>query len=111
MKLILFQVVVGWVPEKQRDQGNKSAAPKMIKSLAALAVFALLGASVTASPTFAPEVKAREATALGKGDRLEVLATNSNCLKQVWPDFAASCLRTPGSAARILEALLVTVRR
>ncbi len=42
----------------------------MIKSLTALAIFALLGASVIALPGFAPQVKASEVVALAKGDRV-----------------------------------------
>jgi hypothetical protein len=60
---------------------------------------------------FAPKVEAGEVTVLAKGDRLEVKAAASNCSTQVWPDFAASCLRKPGSGAKILEARLVTARR
>jgi hypothetical protein len=81
----------------------------MVKSLSALAIFALLGALVIALPSFAPEVKAGEVAVLGKSDRLEVRATN--CSTQVWPDFAASCLRRPGSGSKILGARLVTTRR
>jgi len=44
----------------------------MIKSLAAFAIFAVLGASVIALPEFAPKVEASEAVALAKADRLEV---------------------------------------
>jgi len=83
----------------------------MVKSLSALAIFALLGASVIALPGFAPKMEAGEVAVLAKGDRLEVQATTSNCSTQVWPDFAASCLRKPGSGAKILEARLVTARR
>ena len=83
----------------------------MVKSLSALATFALLGASVIALPGFAPKLEAGEVAVLAKGDRLEVRATSSNCSTQVWPDFAASCLRKPGSGAKILEARLVTGRR
>jgi hypothetical protein len=83
----------------------------MIKSLSALAIFLLLGASVVALPLFAPEAAAGEVTALAKGDRLEVRATAANCSTQVWPEFAASCLRNADSHATIVEARLVTARR
>jgi hypothetical protein len=83
----------------------------MVKSLSALAILALLGASVMALPGFAPKLEAGEVAALAKGDRVEVRATSSNCSTQVWPDFAASCLRKPGSGTKILEARLVTARR
>jgi hypothetical protein len=83
----------------------------MVKSLSALAIFALLGTSVMALPGFAPKVEAGEAAVLAKGDRLQVRATISSCPTQVWPNFAASCLRTPGSGAKIMDARLVTARR
>jgi len=83
----------------------------MVKSLSALAVFALLGASVIALPGFAPKVQTDDVAVLAKGDRLEVRASASNCSTQVWPDFAASCLRNAGSGTKILEARLVTARR
>ena len=80
----------------------------MVKSLSALATFALLGALVIALPGL---MEAGGLAVLAKGDQLEVQATTSNCSTQVWPDFAASCLRKPGSGAKILEARLVTARR
>jgi hypothetical protein len=81
----------------------------MIKSLSAMAMFALLGASVIALPGFAPEVKAREVAALAKSDRLEIRTTG--CSTQVWPNLAASCLWKSGSPSKILEARLVTTPR
>lgn len=83
----------------------------MIKSLAALAVFAALGASVTALPGFAPKVEAGETVALAKADRFAIRSVPPHCVKQVWPDFAAACLRNSGSEAKIVEARLVTARR
>jgi hypothetical protein len=83
----------------------------MVKSLSALAIFALLGAAVVALPGFAPEVEAGEAAALAKADRLEVRAAASNCSTQVWPDLAASCLRQAGSRMTVVEARLVSARR
>jgi hypothetical protein len=82
----------------------------MIKSLAAFAVFAVLGASVIALPWFAPKVEASEAVAFAKADRLAVRSVSQNCFKQVWPDFAAACLRN-GSSGAVVEARLVTARR
>jgi hypothetical protein len=83
----------------------------MIKSLSALVLLALLGTSVIALPEFAPKVQTDDVAVLAKGDRLEVRAAASNCSTQVWPDFAASCLRNAGSGAKILEARLVIARR
>ena len=81
----------------------------MIKSFIALAIFALLGASVVALPGFAPEVKASEAVALPQAERLDIQPVARNCSQQVWPDFDASCLRNGG--AMVPEARLVTARR
>jgi hypothetical protein len=83
----------------------------MIKSLSALAIFLLLGASIVALPFFAPQAAAGEVAALAKGDRLEVRAAAANCSTQVWPEFAASCLRSANSHTAIVEARLVTARR
>jgi hypothetical protein len=83
----------------------------MIKSLAPLAIFALLGASVMALPMFAPEVKAEETLAFDKADRLAVHPVIRDCSSQVWPDFDTSCLRESGSGNRVREARLVTARR
>jgi hypothetical protein len=83
----------------------------MVKSLSALAIVLLLGASVIALPGFAPKVQTDDVAVLAKGDRLEVRAAASNCSSQVWPNFAASCLRNAGSGGKILEARLVTTRR
>jgi len=83
----------------------------MVKSLSALAVVSLLGASVIALPGFAPKVQTDKVAVLAKGDRLEVRVAASNCSAQVWPDFAASCLRNAGSGGKILETRLVTARR
>jgi hypothetical protein len=82
----------------------------MFKSLAALGVFALLGASVIALPGFAPKAETGAAIALAKADRLEVRSLAQRCSKQVWPDFATACLRD-GNSTAIVEARLVTVRR
>jgi hypothetical protein len=79
----------------------------MVKSLLALAIFTLLGASVIALPGFAPKLEASEITVLAKSDRLEVRAPAPTCSTQIWPDFSTACLRKPGSAAKISEARLV----
>jgi hypothetical protein len=83
----------------------------MIKSLSALVIFALLGASVVALPGFAPTVQARESAAMAKGDRLEIKKAGVECATQVWPNFAASCLRATSSGVNVPEARLVTARR
>ena len=83
----------------------------MVKSLSALAILLLLGAAVVALPGFAPRVEARESAVLAKSDRLEVRAAAVNCSTQVWPDFAASCLRNTNAGVKIHEARLVTLHR
>jgi hypothetical protein len=83
----------------------------MIKSLTALAIFAILGAAVIVLPGFAPQVEASETAALAKGDRLEVRSAARNCSQQVWPNFDASCLRNGEPGAILREARLVTARR
>jgi hypothetical protein len=108
-ELLLIVAVVMPVPANGGIEVKKSAA-KMVKSLSALAIFALLGASVVALPGFAPKVEAGEVAALAKADRLEVRAAASNCSTQVWPDYDASCLRNPTSRT-VVEARLVTARR
>jgi hypothetical protein len=81
----------------------------MIKSFAALAIFAILGTSVIALPGFAPEVKAGETVALAKTDRLELRPIEQNCSQQIWPNYYTSCLRNGDATVR--EARLVTARR
>jgi hypothetical protein len=58
----------------------------MVKSLVALSIFALFGASVIALPY----ASAGETAASAKGDRLDVRA---DCSQQVWPNISSSCLR------------------
>ena len=83
----------------------------MIKSLMPLAVFAFLGTSLLALPGFAPEVKANEAIALAKADRLAIHPIAGNCASQIWPNIASTCLRQPGSDIAVREARLVTAKR
>jgi hypothetical protein len=83
----------------------------MMKSLSALAIFALLGALVVALPGFAPDVKASETTALAKADRLPIHPVLRNCSGEVWPDFDNSCLRGDGFAAQVRTVSLTTARR
>lgn len=83
----------------------------MVKSLAAIAILAVLGTSVIALPGFAPKLEASETYALAKGDRLPVRSAVIDCSKQSWPEFASSCLRKSDPAAIVLEARVVTARR
>jgi hypothetical protein len=108
---LLTIVVASPIPERKRDRDAKRQQPKMLKSFSALAIFFVLGAAVIALPGTAPAVEAGEGAVLAKADRLEVRPATLNCAEQVWPDFAASCLRNPASGAEILQARLVTARR
>jgi hypothetical protein len=83
----------------------------MIKSISAFAIFVALGASVIALPGFAPAVKADEAAAFPKADRLAGPSVTGNCASQIWPNIASSCLRDAASGATVREARLVTARR
>jgi hypothetical protein len=93
------------------DDQRQSAVPKMIKSLTAITIFALLGAAVIALPGFAPQVRADEVVALAKANRLAIHPAAGNCASQTWPNFESSCLRHVESGATVDEARLVTVRR
>ena len=83
----------------------------MIRSISALAIFSLLGAGVIALPGFAPAVKADEAVAFPKADRLAGFQVTGNCASQTWPNISSSCLRDTASGAAVREARLVTARR
>jgi len=82
----------------------------MIRYLAPLAIFALLGVSAMALPMFVPEVKANEALAPGKASPA-TQPVGRDCSDQVWPNFDTSCLRAAGSRIKVEEARLVTARR
>jgi hypothetical protein len=90
---------------------DKSQQPRMVKSLSALAIFSLLGASLMALPGIAYTVQAREVAVLAKGDRLQVHAAAMNCSSQVWPDFAASCLRSTNPNEKLEQVRFVSARR
>jgi hypothetical protein len=96
------------IPERGGIGHRPQSAAQMIKSLTALAILAMLGASVIALPGFAPQVEASETAALAKGDRLELRSAARKCSQQVWPDFDTSCLRK--GDVMIREARLVTAR-
>jgi hypothetical protein len=83
----------------------------MIRSLAALAILAFLGAAVVALRAFAPQANASETVALAKADRLDIRPITRNCSQQVWPNFEMSCLRRADSGVMIREVRLVTARR
>lgn len=98
------------IPKSRWIEDKKVSSP-MVKSLLALAMFLLLGTSVVALAGFPPKAPSGEAAVMAKGDRLKIGAARSNCSPQIWPAFAASCLRDADSGGTILEARLVTARR
>jgi hypothetical protein len=77
----------------------------MLKSLTALAVLALLGASVVALP-YISQVEAGETVAFAKGDRLDI---GSDCSQQTWPNISSHCLR--GDRAGSDVRLVTEIRR
>ena len=83
----------------------------MIKAFSVIAVAALVAATLTILPGFAPEVAASVPQPLAKGDRLDVRPIGKDCSQQAWPNFEASCLRTAGTKATIREARTVSVDR
>jgi hypothetical protein len=83
----------------------------MIRPLIALSIFALLGASVIALPSYAPHVEAGEAVALTTGARLDVRPAAFDCSQQTWPNFEAPCLRDGVSGETVRQVRLVTDRR
>jgi hypothetical protein len=83
----------------------------MIKTLSAIAVAALIAATLTVLPGFAPQVEASVPVALAKGDRLDIRPVGPDCSQQAWPNFEAACLRVAGKKTMIQEARLVTANR
>jgi hypothetical protein len=58
---------------------NQSQQPQMVRSLAALAICTVLGASVIAVPGFTPKVEASEPAVLAKADWLVVRTASEHC--------------------------------
>ena len=109
-ELCILRSVANRSPSAAGSASRHSQQPKMIKSISALAIFSLLGASVIALPGFAPAVKAEEVVVLAKSDRLASQIIGE-CANQVWPNIASSCLRDTGSGVVVREVRLVTARR
>jgi hypothetical protein len=70
-----------------------------------------MGVSALALPGFAPEMKANEAAALVKSDRLAIHRVAGDCASQIWPNIASTCLRNASSDVAVREARLVTANR
>jgi hypothetical protein len=77
----------------------------MLKSIAALATLAFLGASAVALP-YISQVEAGETVALAKGDRLDI---GTDCSLQTWPNISSRCLR--GDRAGSDVRLVTEIRR
>jgi hypothetical protein len=80
----------------------------MIKSFVAFAIISLLGAAFVTLPVVATAVKAEEAAAFVKTDRLATQTATTDCAQQVWPHFETSCLRSSETGGRISEARLIS---
>ncbi len=74
-------------------------ATRINKALAVLALVAFAGAALTAFPSFGPSTEANAAPLVIKSDRLNVAAAAPSCAEQNWPNFNASCLRSPANSA------------
>jgi len=85
----------------------------MIKAVSAIAIAALVAASLALLPGFAPEVEASVPHALAKGDRLDIRPIGRDCSQQAWPNFEPACLKVAGSSTptQIKQARLVTADR
>jgi hypothetical protein len=111
VELCSFGFVANRSPSVAGSATRHSQQPYMVKSLAALAMSALLGGWVLALPGFAPEVKADEVVALAMAGRIAIHPVAGNCASQILPNVASSCLRQTGSDTAVREARLVTARR
>ncbi len=83
----------------------------MIKALSAVSIAALVAATLTVLPGFAPQVEASVPQALAKADRLDIRPVGRNCSQQAWPNFEASCVRVAGTKSMMIQARLVTADR
>ena len=92
-----------WNPTSNELNDSGRSTP-MLKSLAALAMLALLGASVVALP-YISRVEAGETVALAKGNRSDA---RTDCSQQVWPNISSHCLR--GDRAESEVRLITSVR-
>jgi hypothetical protein len=83
----------------------------MIKALSACSVAALVAATLTVLPGFAPQVEASTPQALAKSDRLDIHPVGRDCSQQAWPNFEASCLRAAGTKTVVRQARMVSPDR
>ena len=82
-------------------------AAQINKGLAALAIAAFAAAALTLFPSFGPSTEANAAPMFSKGDRLNIATVAPlACAEQNWPNFNASCLRTPSNSS--IKVRLVT---
>jgi hypothetical protein len=89
---------------------------KTYRSVSAIALAAMLAGGATVLPNFSGEVIASAPIHSGKGDRLDIRATE--CSEQAWPYFETNCLRDKRvalgkvvQAARIVTADRISIAR
>jgi len=68
------------------------------RSIAAVALAALLASAATILPGVSDRVVASAPLHSGKGDRLDLRPLGTRCSEQAWPYFAANCVRDPRMA-------------
>ena len=68
------------------------------RSIAAVALAALLAGAATILPGVSDQVVASAPLHSGKGDRLDLRPLGTRCSEQAWPYFAANCVRDPRMA-------------
>lgn len=85
---------------------------KGYRSIAAIALAAMLAGTVTILPSFSDRVVASAPIHAGKGDRLDIGPRGVNCSDNAWPYFEAKCLRDGRNSLGKAKAVrIVTVDR
>jgi hypothetical protein len=85
---------------------------KSYRSIAAMALAALIAGTATILPNFSERVVASAPIHSGKGDRLDIRPLGTKCSQQAWPYFEASCLRDKRAAmGKVQPARIVTADR
>jgi hypothetical protein len=83
---------------------------KVLPSISAVVLAALVAGASTIIPGTSDKVAASTPLNSGKGDRLDIRPLGTKCSDQAWPYFEARCLRDPRMAlglakpARIVSA-------
>jgi hypothetical protein len=79
-----------------------------MKALTAFGLFVVLTTTIITLSGFARPLKVTDPTALAKANRL---AVGHDCLRQVWPNFDAVCLRNAESGTVMRAVRVVTSQR